>query len=859
MSDFHTAFANALESTNALADHLDEDSTEYMLSILLDDPTDEDAREAVTSIISSVVDEEGVCDDFFAALDAAMGSNTANNNNQAGANDANNENELPRLLDNAITLKSQDITSFASGLIADKDPTMDDPADASSDIQSFYASMIDVSNVQGRSERDRRKARQKEIRERMEEEERKRAIDDAMRMMAEEEQNNTMEGSNVGGMSAQDMSEMTNATDNAADVRLENFHLANRKGGGQDLLEDASLILARGRRYGLMGRNGCGKTTLLTALASRELNEASAGGGGVPKNMSMLLVRQEIMGNELSAVEMVLKSDVKREGAKRYIEYIEEELTKLDNPDTSSTDDKKNEVKEESSKAASSNNSKAKQKLRDRKKGKMVAAASAKAAATIKASKSKNKETNEEKRKKLNAQLNHAYERLARIEQEEGGDPEPRARKVLYGLGFLTEEMQNKPTSELSGGWRMRVSLSCALFANPALLLLDEPTNHLDLETVLWLQNYLIKTFKGTLVVVSHDRFFLNEVVTDVCHFHKKTLTTYRGDINNFTAVLEENKNRQMRLFEQQEAKREHLQKYIDLHAQAGENGVKAAKQRKSRMKKLDKLGVMSAGEGRKFKASYDGQAEEIEAYEEDEEVVLNFPDPGSFDKASIVTLERVSFGYTPEKRLLENAELTIDLQSRVGLLGRNGCGKSTLIKLIVGAIQPNKGKVSINGRAKIEYLAQHQLEQLDPDSNPMEHMLERYPGDRSNATKMELRRYLANYGLGGDELPLQKISTMSGGQKCRLCMAAALYRKPHLLILDEPTNHLDLETTEALIKALKEFKGGVVLVSHDQHLLTKVIKELYVVDGTLEKLRQGMTEGEAFNRYKKDVVQGRR
>eukprot|EP00986_Skeletonema_menzelii_P021516 scaffold34803_cov166-Skeletonema_menzelii.AAC.2 len=807
MSDednFRTAFANALASTSALSGHLDDDSTEYMLSILLDDPTDEDAREAVASIISSVVDQERVCDEFFAALDAAMGDTDCNNTvNQAGTtNDTNNENELPRLLDNAITLKSQDITSFASGLVADKDSTMDDPNNTSSDIQAFYANMIDISNVQAKSERDRRKARQKEIRERMEEEERKRAIDDAMRMMAEEEESSNSNTTTGGMMSVKEMSEMTNATDNAADVRLQNFHLANRKGGGKDLLEDATLILARGRRYGLMGRNGCGKTTLLTALASRELNEVAAGGGGVPKNMSMLLVRQEIMGNDLSAVEMVLKSDVKREGAKRYIQYIEDELNKLDNPDTSSTD-KKDEVQEEPLKAAST--SKGKQKLRDRKKGKVATAASAKAA-TTKASKSKNKESIEDERKRLNTQLNHAYERLARIEQEEGGDPEPRARKVLYGLGFLTEEMQNKPTKELSGGWRMRVSLSCALFANPALLLLDEPllTNtkqfflyympDLDLETVLWLQNYLIKTFKD-----------------------------------------------------------------IDLHAQAGENGVKAAKQRKSRMKKLDKLGVMAAGEGRKFKASYDGQAEEIEAYEEDEEVVLNFPDPGGFDNASIVTLERVSFGYTPEKMLLENAELTIDLQSRVGLLGRNGCGKSTLIKLIVGAIQPNKGKVSINGRAKIEYLAQHQLEQLDPDSNPMEHMLERYPGDRSNATKIELRRYLANYGLGGDVLPLQKISTMSGGQKCRLCMAAALYRKPHLLILDEPTNHLDLETTEALIKALKEFQGGVVLVSHDQHLLTKVIKELYVVDGTLEKLRQGMTEGEAFNKYKKDVVQGRR
>ena len=265
MSDeetFRTAFANALASTNALAGHLDEDSTEYMLSILLDDPTDEDAREAVTSIISSVVDEEEVCEEFFAALDVAMGNtNGSGGANQAANNDGNDENELPRLLDNAITLKSQDIKTFASGLVADKDSTMDDP-NTSSDIQNFYANMIDVSNVQGRSERDRRKARQKEIRERMEEEERKRAIDDAMRMMAEEEESATMEGNGSGGMSAQEMSEMTNATDNAADVRLQNFNLANRKGGGQDLLEDATLILARGRRYGLMGRNGCGKVRL---------------------------------------------------------------------------------------------------------------------------------------------------------------------------------------------------------------------------------------------------------------------------------------------------------------------------------------------------------------------------------------------------------------------------------------------------------------------------------------------------------------------------------------------------------------------------------------------------------------------
>lgn len=191
----------------------------------------------------------------------------------------------------------------------------------------------------------------------------------------------------------------------------------------------------------------------------------------------------------------------------------------------------------------------------------------------------------------------------------------------------------------------------------------------------------MTKDFKGSLVVVSHDRHFLNEVVTDVVHFHRGKLTTYRGDISNFTAVREENRKRQIRLYEQQEAKRAHLQKYIDLHAQAGENGVKASKQRKSRMKKLDKLGMMSQ-EGKKFKASYDGEAEEVEKYEEDEEVVLNFPDPGGFDTANIVALDQVSFGYSSDKMLLEDVDLTIDMKSRIALLGRNGCGTSSCFVL---------------------------------------------------------------------------------------------------------------------------------------------------------------------------------
>lgn len=358
--------------------------------------------------------------------------------------------------------------------------------------------------------------------------------------------------------------------------------------------------------------------------------------------------------------------------------------------------------------------------------------------------------------------------------------------------------------------------------------------------------------------MVSHDRHFLNETITDVVNFHGGSLNCYRGDISNFDAVREEEKQRQIRLYENQEAKREHLQKYIDLHAQSGENGVKAAKQRKSRMKKLDKLGTMAQSEGKKYKASYDGPAEEVQEYEEDEEVVLNFPDPGGFD-GNIVAIEQMKFGYQEDKLLLNNIDLTIDLKSRIAFLGRNGCGKSTLIKLIVGSLAPLQGKATLNSRAKVEYLAQHQLEQLDPEGTPLEAILERYPGDGGNNHILTMRRYLANFGLGGEILPYQRIQTMSGGQKCRLCLACALYRKPHLLVLDEPTNHLDLETTAALIDAIKDFAGGVILVSHDQHLITSVCRELYVVrGGRLEKIAQGVVDGSAFNAYKKAVIQGR-
>ena len=330
----------------------------------------------------------------------------------------------------------------------------------------------------------------------------------------------------------------------------------------------------------------------MTFMAQRQFQDA------IPKKMSMVLVRQETIGNNLSALEMVLKSDVKREGVKRFIAWCEKELERLENGGEQKEEEKEEENPDKTvgskTKAGKKTKeaSKSRQKLLDRKKEKMRKAARAKVSGGTNKVKQKNIEY---QKGKLSEKLGKAYQKLSEIEEEDGGDPEPRAIKILSGMGF-SEEMQNKPTAELSGGWRMRVSIACGIFAEPSLLLLDEPTNHLDLETCLWLERYLTKHFAGTLLVVSHDRHFLNEVVTDVVYFDRNTLTTYRGDITNFEAVRDDEKQRQIRLRENQEAKKAHLQKYIDLHSQAGENGVKAAKQRKSKMKKLEKVGMMAQG-----------------------------------------------------------------------------------------------------------------------------------------------------------------------------------------------------------------------------------------------------------------------
>lgn len=539
----------------------------------------------------------------------------------------------------------------------------------------------------------------------------------------------------------------------AVDFHIERFSLPNKRGTG-DLLHDATVTFAQGRKYGLIGRNGVGKSTLLDAIARREVP-------GVP-TCSIFYVRQEVEGDARTPFEWVLQADSERQSLETEKKRLESEAAPAD----------------------------------------------------------------------AGARLAQVYQRLEELGASNTHLQEKRALDIMAGLGF-DEKLRGTLTRDLSGGWRMRTALACALFVAPGMLLLDEPTNHLDLETVLWLEKYLNDEFHQTVLIVSHDRVFLNEVVTDIVLFENEKLEVYKGDYAAFEKVRAEHRLRQERLREAQEMKREHLQEYITKHGEAGNNGCKAAAQRKMRMRKLERLGMEAQAQvdGRKLKLSYDGVQEDIAEVDAVKTTVINFPDPGVCDSLgnSLLRFDDVEFGYESAPSLFSGVCFSVDQGSRIALLGKNGAGKSTLIKLLLARLKPRAGSCAIHRGARIAYIAQHHLDELDGEMRPLQTALERFPGDGSNSHELKMRMHLASFGLGGEVLPMQLIKTLSGGQKFRVSLALAMYTKPHLIVMDEPTNHLDLETIDALVEAIDGFQGGIVIVSHDEHLIGSICKELYV------------------------------
>jgi ATP-binding cassette subfamily F protein 3 len=379
-----------------------------------------------------------------------------------------------------------------------------------------------------------------------------------------------------------------------------------------------------------------------------------------------------------------------------------------------------------------------------------------------------------------------------------------RAESLLVGLGFKQDELR-RPVSSFSGGWRMRLNLAQALMCPSELLLLDEPTNHLDIDAIIWLEDWL-KRYAGTLLVISHDRDFLDGVVGAIVHIDQKKLRRYGGDYSSFEVQRAQNLVLAQSQIEKQTRERAHLQSFIDrFKAQATR-----ARQAQSRMKMLAKMEDLAPLH---VSAPFSFEFREP----------LKAPDP-------LLVLEGVSTGYG-EKVVLSQIDFSLRSEGRYGLLGVNGAGKSTLIKTIAGVLKPTAGEATFNKGLQIGYFAQHQVEMLRDEESPLWH-LKRISG---NTREQDLRNYLGSFNFAGD-MATDAIEHFSGGEKARLALALIVYQRPNLLLLDEPTNHLDLETREALAVALAQFEGTLVLVSHDRHLLRATTDQLLIVkDGTVD------------------------
>ncbi len=421
----------------------------------------------------------------------------------------------------------------------------------------------------------------------------------------------------------------------------------------------------------------------------------------------------------------------------------------------------------------------------------------------------------------------------AQLEEADGYTANSRAAQLLSGLGFSQQQLNN-PVNSFSGGWRMRLNLARALMCRSDLLLLDEPTNHLDLDAVLWLEEWL-KKYPGTLLLISHDRDFLDSVMTHIIHIEHQHITLYTGNYSQFERVRAEQLAQQQVLYERQQREIKHIQSFINrFKAKATK-----AKQAQSRVKTLEKMELISQAHV-------------------DSPFHFEFHAPGKIPNP-LIALEDIRVAYA-DTVILDHVHINLQPGSRIGLLGHNGAGKSTFIKLLAGELQAASGRVERSSELRIGYFAQHQLEQLHSEDTPMEHFFRESQRLGKKATEQELRNHLGSFGFSGDKVE-SKIAPFSGGEKARLVFATLVYQKPNLLLLDEPTNHLDLDMRHAISLALQEFEGAMVIVSHDRHLLRSVSDEFYLVadkkvgafKGDLEDYRNWINEQKKLERLNTD------
>ncbi|AET03727.1 ABC transporter family F protein PpABCF protein [Medicago truncatula] len=555
---------------------------------------------------------------------------------------------------------------------------------------------------------------------------------------------------------------------NVKDITIENFSVAAR---GKELLKNTSVKISHGKRYGLIGPNGMGKSTLLKLLAWRKIP--------VPKNIDVLLVEQEVVGDDKTALEAVVSANVE-------LIKVRQKVADLQNIASGEEGMDKDDTNEE-----------------------------------------------EDAGEKL-AEL---YEQL----QLMGSDAaESQASKILAGLGF-TKDMQGRPTKSFSGGWRMRISLARALFVQPTLLLLDEPTNHLDLRAVLWLEEYLCR-WKKTLVVVSHDRDFLNTVCSEIIHLHDLKLHFYRGNFDAFESGYEQRRREANKKYE-----------IFDKQLKAARRTGNKAQQDKVK----DRAKFAAAKESKsKSKGKVDEDETQVEVPHKwrDYSVEFHFPEPTELTPPLLQLIE-VSFSYpNREDFRLSDVDVGIDMGTRVAIVGPNGAGKSTLLNLLAGDLVPSEGEVRRSQKLRIGRYSQHFVDLLTMDETPVQYLLRLHPDQEGLSKQEAVRAKLGKYGLPSHN-HLTPIVKLSGGQKARVVFTSISMSRPHILLLDEPTNHLDMQSIDALADALDEFTGGVVLVSHDSRLISRVCddeerSQIWVVeDGTVRNFPG------TFEDYKEDLL----
>jgi len=568
---------------------------------------------------------------------------------------------------------------------------------------------------------------------------------------AESSEMEGQEGSQF-SLSQQQQTAKGSLLENATDIKIEKFSIAAR---GKDLFINASLTIAQGRRYGLVGPNGMGKTTLLVHIARKQL--------AIPPNIDVLLCEQDIQVDETPAVDMVLKADKKR------LELMAEE-----------------------------------QHL-------------------IKAVESSNDKTSAE----ANKRLKEVYAEMEAIGADKA---ESRARRILAGLGFTTE-MQARPCKNFSGGWRMRVSLARALFMEPTLLLLDEPTNHLDLNAVIWLDNYL-QQWKKTLLVVSHDQHFLDNVCTDVIHLDQQKLQYYRGNYSSFKKMYKQKVREHEKAYEKQE-------KQIKALKASGKSGKQAEAQAKVTTNRKKEKNLSK----REQEDAQTNQAELLQRMKE-YKVKFTIKNPPPLNPP-VLGLKDAKYGYPNQPLLFKKVDFGLDMSSRVAIVGPNGVGKSTFLKMLTGKVDIQDGEVIRNPRLRIGFYNQHSADQLTLEESPVEYLQRNF-----NMEYQDSRKLLGRFGLAGHAHTI-RIKDLSGGQKSRVALADMASREPDMIILDEPTNNLDIESIDALAEAINEFTGGVIIVSHDARLILETNCQLWIVeDQSIDEI-----EGD-FDDYRRELLE---